>query len=60
MAVITITREARCGDCVFLKQSFVGKRKYHFCNNNASPEFKNKRKKKDPVCKYWSLTTETQ
>ena len=56
MTVITITRRAKCSDCVYLKRVRVGKRVRHACHNKLSPHFIELRTLKDYACDKWALT----
>ena len=56
MTVVTITRPARCKDCIYLKRGRIGKRVRHACHNKLSPHFIELRTLKDPVCDKWALT----
>jgi hypothetical protein len=55
MTVITITRPAKCSDCIFMKEHYEGKRKYHKCQNPASSHYEQFRRLKDKVCDHWIL-----
>jgi len=48
MLVITITRDAKCKDCEFLRYYYKGKRKLHHCIQRGQQWRLN-----DPICGYY-------
>jgi len=55
MTVITITRKAKCKDCKFLKVNYLGKRKYHVCDNLKSTFYDDVVRLNDLACENWEL-----
>lgn len=53
MAIVTITRNAKCADCKFLEAYYEGKRKYHKCVNGKSKNHLNQIRMNDLVCDNW-------
>lgn len=39
MTVVTVTRNAKCKDCVFIKSHKFGKAKRNICTNPESPRY---------------------
>jgi hypothetical protein len=54
MSVITYTREARCSDCVFLRQDPKHKRRF-VCGNKVSRRYAQAITLKTRVCDNWEL-----
>lgn len=61
---VTITYDAKCKDCIFLKQRYFGKMKRHVCTNVKSQrhypenEYLSQVRLKDLVCNEWKLTND--
>ena len=55
MTIVTITYDAKCKDCRFLKEKYKGKRKLHYCSNKKSKYFNQQKTLRDLVCENWEL-----
>ena len=59
--ITTITYDAKCKDCIFIKQWYIGKMKRHICTNPKSPRHEPRSKYtsqvrlKDLACNEWKL-----
>jgi len=56
MTVISITRAAKCKDCIFMKAKYNGKAKFHICSNELSNLHQKQVTLKTLVCDEWKLS----